>query len=171
MSCALLAALAMFTACSADDEPKQETAEKIASIRQCVLNSNGEIAFAQSSTAGVYLLPASDKVDASECCEVILNDKWDGKETQYYLDDKNYVCVTPSPKDGVYVGMDFYISSIPHFTLEIATMEYCKSENGTEYPGTGTVYWQCLKCKAKYYDVPPLRCTKCGCKKVDPHFE
>lgn len=163
----LLLAVMTFTAvaCSSDDEPENNKAsEQAAWIRQAVLDNNGEIAFPASTRTGVYLLPAEDAGVARSLCEGIIGREWDGKALRLSLDDKGSVNLAPSTKEGVYYELVFNVKDIPGFSLEVAGLEYCDSENSRPVGGGGRGgYWKCTNsgCGHVFYQKPS-KCSFCG---------
>lgn len=157
-----------FIACSSGDEPAHKTGdEQVAHLRSFVLDDKGEIIYLESSTPGVYILPAvSGK--AHRYTEAILDDKWNGETQTYKLaDNQGSIRIASAPKEGVFVSLVFDVSTIPTFTLEIASEEYFKSDNaGIHMPPQKSRLWKCNNCghlEEAGMNLT-LACKKCGSK-------
>lgn len=158
-----------FIACSSDDEPATQTGdEQVAHLRSFILDDDGKIVYPESSTQGVYILPAASE-KAHRYTEAILDDKWNGESQTYKLaDNKGSIKIAKAPKEGVFVSLSFDVSTIPAFTLEIASEEYYKNDNATIHkPIEDRFIYRCNNCgKTDYYTVGAMNktCNKCGSK-------
>lgn len=158
-----------FIACSSDDEPATKTGdEQLAHLRSFILDDKGEIVYPESSTKGVYILPAAP--GKAHCyTEAILDDKWDGESQTYTLaDNKGSIKIAKAPKEGVFVSLVFNVPTIPDFTLEIASEEYYKNDNAAIHkPLERYFVYRCNNCgKFDYYTAGAMNktCKKCGSK-------
>lgn len=158
-----------FIACSSDDDPAAKTGEEqVAHLRSFVLDDKGEIIYLESSTPGVYILPAvSGK--AHRYTEAILDDNWNGETQTYKLaDNKGSIRIANAPKEGVFVSLVFDVSTIPTFTLEIASEEYFKSDNAVIHrPPERYFVFRCNNCgkvDEATVGTPNITCRYCGSK-------
>lgn len=164
----LLLGLVLFTSCSSDDEPATKTGdEQVAHLCSYLLDDEGKIVYFESSTQGVYILPIASE-NAHLLTEAILDDAWNGASQTYKLvDDKGFIKIAKAPKEGVYVTLSFDVSTIPPFTLEIASEEYFQSDNAVIHrPTDGCFAWKCNDCgKIMLHGgmVHGFVCNKCGC--------
>lgn len=160
----LIAAVAFtLPACSDEDEPSDNLSNEQAEwIRNAVLDTDGEIIFSASTQAGIYLLPAEDAAIARGLCEGIIAEEWDGKSLRLSLGDDGSVNLTPSVKEGVYYEMTFNLKNVTAFSLEVASPEYCESENSRPTGGKSG-YWLCTGsgCGHVFYSKP-AKCPFCG---------
>lgn len=129
---ALLALLA--GGCSKDDDPAPSLPgeEMVAHIKSMVLDENGEILFGKSpAVPGLYAAIADNAGVARQWCEELIIGKWDGKDRKVTLsDDLGFVELkTSDVPEGVWCRVVFNVSGIPHFTLLLATSEYCENTN------------------------------------------
>lgn len=158
-----------FLACSSDDDPATKTGEEqVAHLRSFLLDDEGEIVYPESSTEGVYILPAASE-KAHRYTEAILDDKWNGESQTYRLaDNKGSIKVSDAPKDGVFVSLLFNVPTIPVFTLEIASEEYFQSDNWVIHrPSDKCFAWKCKNCGKIITHGGMLHefvCSNCGCK-------
>lgn len=158
-----------FFACSSDDEPATKTGdEQVAHLRSFILGDDGEIVYPESSTNGVYILPAASE-KAHSYTEAILDDKWNGENQTYKLaDNKGTIKIANAPKEGVFVSLSFDVSSIPAFTLEIASEEYYQNDNAVIHKPTDSNFVlrcnNCGKIICKAAGAEHIICPKCGSK-------
>lgn len=160
-----------FIACSSDDEPATQTGdEQVAHLRSFILDDDGKIVYPESSTQGVYILPAASE-KAHRYTEAILDDKWNGESQTYKLaDNKGSIKIAKAPKEGVFVSLSFDVSTIPAFTLEIASEEYYKNDNAAIHkPLDQGKYWRCNDC-GKTNETADMtlnfKCHYCGSKSL-----
>lgn len=158
-----------FIACSSDDEPATKTGdEQLAHLRSFILDDKGEIVYPESSTKGVYILPAAP--GKAHCyTEAILDDEWNGESKTYTLaDNKGSIKIAKAPKEGVFVSLSFDVSSIPAFTLEIASEEYYQNDNAVIHKPTDSNFVlrcnNCGKIICKAAGAEHIICPKCGSK-------
>ncbi len=157
-----------FAGCSSDDEPMSNKGEEqVAYLRDFVLDKDGNVVYPESTTKGIYLLPTVSE-NAHKYTETIINDKWNGESLRYVLaDGKGYINIENAPKEGVFVSLNFAVAGIPQFTLEIASEEYCSSENALARPSTS--YYVCKKC-GRYYSSKPSECGTCHGTSFDKNY-
>lgn len=168
----LIAVVFSTYSCSSNEEPENNTSSNQAEwIRQAVVDSKGEIAFPASAKAGVYLLPAEDADMGRNLCEGIIAEKWDGNALKLSLDDDGSINLSPSSKEGVYYELLFKVKGIPSFTLEVASPEYCESENSRPSTDGRGGFWQCNNpsCRHKFF-VHPSKCCFCNGVSFTHHY-
>lgn len=158
-----------FVACSSDDEPATKTGdEQVAHLRSFLLDDDGKIVYSESSIQGVYILPAASE-NTHLLTEAILDDEWNGESQTYRLaDDKGFIKISNAPKEGVFVSLSFDVSTIPPFTLEIASEEYYQNDNLVIHrPSDKCFAWQCNDCGKIITHGGMLHefvCSNCGGK-------
>lgn len=161
----------MFISCSDDDKlenlPEMSGKEKSEFLKKQVLDGKGDILFEKSENVeGVYLFAVSDPEDAHGLAETLsCNYGWNGTSDTVELGDGfGSIRVAQSEKEGVYYTLVFNVTAFPGFTLEIATPEYCESENAsTSGISSGSNrYWKCKSCRSVFTGAPQKKCPRCG---------
>lgn len=97
-----------------------------------VLDENGEIRYGESPTIrGLYATKTDSACVVQDWCERLIDDRWDGKDRKVILPDNcgSVELKTSDVQDGVWCMVIFHVSSIPDFTLLVATVEYCDNNN------------------------------------------
>lgn len=157
----------VMAACSSDDEPETVTEmnskEKAEFIKSQILDEEGGINFYKSpNSADVYLMPVETSDVAHGLAKTLsCTDAWDGNAKTVDLGyGYGTVRLMPGDKEGVFCAMVFNVKEIPHFTLEFATIEYCKIENTPAQFGFFS-YVTCQKC-GETFRTRPGKCFRCG---------
>lgn len=163
-----IVAVLVMAACSSDDDPETVTEmnskEKAEFIKSQILDEKGGIDFYQSSnSADIYLMPVETSEVAHGLAETLsCTDAWDGNAKTVDLGDGyGTVRLMPGDEEGVFCAMVFNVKEIPHFTLEFASVEYCKNENASPSQIGHFGYYSCKGC-GKSYNACPEKCVKCG---------
>lgn len=175
---ATLMAMVTFTACSDNDEHRNDTQtgeeqvdqlidQLILNIAQmCVDKKNGE-----------FYLPVSSKDEAYRFCESLTGEKWDGKNRTVTLADAyGTVMLKAGSVEGLYGTVIFRgVRHLDDMTLHLADSEFIKNDNtSTEQLANICVIGTCTNPKCKYvytknaagvgYMPSGYKCDKCGSK-------
>lgn len=175
---ATLMAMVTFTACSDNDEHRNDTQtgeeqvdqlidQLILNIAQmCVDEKNGE-----------FYLPVSSKDEAYRFCESLTGEKWDGKNRTVTLADAyGTVMLKASSVEGLYGTVIFRdVRHLDDMTLHLADPEFIKNDNyGIEQFADVCVIGTCTNSKCRYrysrsasgvgYIPSGYKCDKCGSK-------
>ena len=168
MLAVVCASLVSLTACSDDDEPTSSLPgeEMVAHIKSIVLDGNGEILFGESTDVqGLYAASTENENEARNWCEMLINDKWDGKDRKVTLPDNcgTIELRTSDVEEGIWCMVIFNVRDIPDFTLLVASPEYCDNNNfitpiAPPYPA------RCPQCNRllKTSEKEAKRCDDCG---------
>lgn len=175
---ATLMAMVTFTACSDNDEPRNDTrtGEKQADqlIDQLILNI---AQMCVDEKNGEFYLPVSSKDEAYRFCESLTGEKWDGKNRTVTLADAyGTVMLKAGSVEGLYGTVIFRdVRHLDDMTLHLADPEYIKNDNyGIDQFVNISVIGTCTNPKCKYvytknaagvgYMPSGYKCDKCGSK-------
>lgn len=163
----LLGLSSVFCACSSDDDDNgnQQKAgdEAVAKLRNLVLDTNGDVIFGETETAGLYEIGFKDKEDATGVIANYLNKtNYSGENAEYQLpDNRGKVSVTGGQEEGVFYQVNFAVKGIPTITLLMEETNYML---GKENKWKSTTTYTCSNCKIEF-TLPKKsepKCTNCG---------
>ncbi len=144
------------------DEPNADN-EKAAKVKSLILDENGNLIFTATASDGTYLLPVTNADQAMYACSELTLKPWDGKAaTTVSYGAYGSIKITPTPKDGVFAQLVYNLKDMTPFTVEVASVQYCNSENFPFGHGSNAIYYHCTKCHEVYPVVKPSKCGKCG---------
>ena len=162
--------LICLTACSdkGDDPEYIQLSDKeiYENITSSILDKNGNVGFSQSpNSPDTYLCAVMNEVQSKEICESFSNAKdWNGIDRKTIsLGEYGSYTICKSEVEGVFHEIDFNLTDVSPFTLQIATIGYCQAENGGSACQNNLMYI-CEKCGRTYLYSHPNKCYSCGGK-------
>ena len=175
---ATLMAMVTFTACSDNDEHRNDTQTGEEQVDQLIDQLILNIAQMRvNEKNGEFYLPVSSKDEAYRFCESLTGEKWDGKNRTVTLADAyGTVMLKASSVEGQY-STDIFraVRHLDDMTLHLADPEFIKNDNtSTEQLANICVIGTCTNPKCKYvytknaagvgYMPSGYKCDKCGSK-------
>jgi hypothetical protein len=175
---ATLMAMVTFTACSDNDEHRNDTQTGEEQVDQLIDQLILNIAQMRvNEKNGEFYLPVSSKDEAYRFCESLTGEKWDGKNRTVTLADAyGTVMLKASSVEGLYGTVIFRaVRHLDDMTLHLADPEFIKNDNtSTEQLANICVIGTCTNPKCKYvytknaagvgYMPSGYKCDKCGSK-------
>ena len=162
----LLGLSSVFCACSSDDDDNgnQQKAgdEAVAKLRNLVFDTNGDVVFGETETAGLYEIGFEEKEYAAGMIANYLNKtNYSGEDAEYQLpDNRGKVSVTGGQEEGVFYQVNFAVKGIPTMTLLVEEVNYML---GKENKTKSTNIWQCGKCGAVFNKPKAVTNPACIC--------
>ena len=138
----------VFCACSSDDDDNgnQQKAgdEAVAKLRNLVFDTNGDVVFGETETAGLYEIGFEEKEYAAGMIANYLNKtNYSGEDAEYQLpDNRGKVSVTGGQEEGVFYQVNFAVKGIPTMTLLIEEANYMLGQENASFLAT----FKCTQC-------------------------